>query len=113
MAPDFINLSEISDDEEIFPGTIFRLYNVQRPDVIKKLQDLQNDDKRLLDFYDYLLVNTNLLSERTHLLLNVSLNCNKRGEILSVFKVSKSMSNLNAKQFKDYFSGNENIYISA
>lgn len=106
-----INLFEVGDDRQFPSGTIFRIYNVRRLDVIKHESDLKDEERRKLDFYDFLLVDTNALSAETFSLINVTLGSNNKGEIFCILKSSESRYFLGAKVLKEYFAGSEDVHV--
>ncbi len=106
-----INLFEIDDDRQFQSGTIFRIYNVKRLDIIKQESDFQDEERRKLDFYDFLLVDTNALSAETFSLINVTLDSSNKGEVLCILKSGESRYFLDAKVLKSYFEGSEDVHV--
>ena len=111
MTSKLIKLSGLDDDKEIHKGTIFRLFNVRRLDVIKTIDDQLDENKIQLDYYDYLLVNTSALVNSTFALINISLDSNKKGEILCIQRIDEGEYFLTAKKVKEYFTGYDNVFV--
>lgn len=104
-------LEDVNDDMDLESGTVFRLYGVNRRDIMKLVADRQNEWKKARDYYDYLLFNASLIvydrspsNAATFVLVNVTANSTHRGDILASL-ISKEQYTIKAGKMKKYFEG--------
>ena len=102
-------LSLLKDDEIISKGSIIRLYEVGRFDIMKTALDRKNSKKKALDFYEYILVDANLIKDQTFLLVNITADNSNRGTILCEFNATSAQ--LTSLHLKKYFGNNENVFL--
>lgn len=74
-------LGLLRDDEIVSNGSIIRLYEVGRFDVIKTSLDRANSTKKKMDFYEYIVVDCTLIKEKTFTLINITRDNTNRGSI--------------------------------
>jgi hypothetical protein len=101
-------LNSLPDDKLISHGNLIRVYDVKRFDIKKNHVGLFPDSK---DFYDYILLDVNVVSKNTFLLVNVTLENTNRGNILSVFDNINSREGVKSKVIKKYFEGHPNVFV--
>jgi hypothetical protein len=106
------NLINIPDETPLRSGAIFRLFGVKRLDVMKSANDFWDNEKKQRDFYDYLLVNANVIAKGSFLLVNATLDNHNRGEVFAVFSNTQSEDWINAKVIKEYFEGSDVYQIN-
>lgn len=111
MTSKLTNLFEFDDEKQFSSGTVFRIHNVKRLDIIKHESDYRDKKKSEADFYDFLLIDTNALADGTFALINITLDSNNRGDILCILNGKESRYYLNAIVLKEYFVGNDDIYV--
>ncbi len=92
----YIKISELNDDDLIWNGAIFRHFNVGRLDVNNKEED----------YYDMMLFEL----DDVFYLINVTLNSNKRGIIEATIRGINSKYFILAKEFKEYFEHNQDVF---
>ena len=62
----------LQHDKVIPNGSIIRLYEVERFDVIKMSWDKENEKKNKMDFYEYMLVDCSIIKDNTLALINIT-----------------------------------------
>lgn len=101
----------LRDDQIISKGSIVRLYEVGRFDIIKSALDKTNDKKKEMDFYDYILVDCSVIKDNTFSLVNVTRDNVNRGTILCVFDEINIDKQLTVLELKKYFGSNAKVFI--
>jgi len=104
-------LSLLRDDQIISNGSIVRLFEVERFDVMKNIIDRDNNNKRGLDFYDYMVVDCKVIKDKTYSLINITMDNSNRGSILCEIENTTVDGVLVAGQLKKYFSDNKKVFI--
>lgn len=99
-------LNEMADQVHLYAGTIIRVYNVQRFDVIKTKTDHSDDVKKNIDYYDLMLVDVNVVAKGVFILVNITWNNDNKGSVFCVFENIDSKGGMQAEVIKRYF-GNE------
>jgi hypothetical protein len=103
-------LSFLRDDEIISNGSIIRLYEVGRFDIMKTLLDRNNSEKKEMDFYEYMIVNISLIESHIFSLVNVTKNNSNRGSILCEFDTGVT-NPLVASHLKNYFGNTATVFV--
>lgn len=99
-------------NSEIVPkGSIIRLYEVGRLDIIKSSLDKENEKKYEMDFYEYILVDCDIIKNNTFSLINITRDNNNRGAILCEFDDVNIDKPLTALQLKKYFGSKARVFI--
>lgn len=104
-------LGLLNDEEIVSKGSIIRLYEVERFDIINSLLDRGNNQKKAKDFYEYMIVDCSIIKKNTFFLVNVTRDNPNQGTILCVFKVKDQQ--LTALQIKKYFGNNVKLLIES
>lgn len=94
-----VKLSELPPNKEVWAGTIFREYKVQR-------LDAKSEDE---DYYDLMLTDISTLVENTIALINITLNSDNKGRIVALIP-NESKYFIQAKYLQEYFSSENYIY---
>jgi len=102
-------LGLLQDGEIVSKGSIIRLYEVGRFDIIKSSLDRKNSKKKAKDFYEYIVVDCNVIKDNTFFLVNVTRDNPSQGTILCVF--NEIDQQLTALQLKKYFGSNAAVFI--
>jgi len=102
-------LGLLQDDEIVSKGSIIRLYEVGRFDIMKSSLDRKNSKKKAKDFYEYIVVDCSVIKDNTFFLINVTRDNPNRGTILCVF--NEIDEQLTALQLKKYFGSNAKVFI--
>lgn len=101
-------LSLLQDGEIVSTGSIIRLYEVGRFDVIKSFLDKKKSNKKAKDFYEYIVVDCNIIKDNTYFLVNVTRNNPYLGTILCVFDEDQQLT---ALQLKKYFGSIVPVFV--
>ncbi len=104
-------LGLLRDDEIISNGSIIRLYEVGRFDIIKTSLDKANNNKKEMDFYDYILVDCSVIKDNTFYLINITRDNANRGSILCELNKVNVDKPLIALQLKKYFGNNTKVFL--
>ena len=104
-------LGLLRDDEILSTGSIIRLYEVGRFDIIKTSLDKANSNKKEMDFYEYILVDCSVIKDNTFSLINITRDNVNRGAILCEFDEVNIDKPLIALQLKKYFGSNTKVFI--
>lgn len=99
------NITNIPDDAQLYCGALFRLFEVKRFDVMKTESDHLDSEKRQKDFYDYMLIDANVIAKGSFLLVNVTINSDNRGSIAAVLSNNYDCRWIDGKIIKDFFNG--------
>ena len=103
-------LNLLRDDEIIPNGSVIRLYEVGRFDIMKTIMDKNSGNKEEMDFYEYMVVDNSLIKDNTFSLINITKNHSSRGSILCEFDAG-SMNPLTAFRLASYFGKNRTLFI--
>jgi hypothetical protein len=96
-------LSLLKDNEIITKGSIVRLFEVGRFDIMKSSLDRKNHRKKEIDFYDYMIVDCGIIKGNTFSLINITSDNDNRGTILCIIHGLNMNGQLTALQLKQYF----------
>jgi hypothetical protein len=98
-------------DNEIIPsGSVIRLYEVGRFDIMNEMLDRNTIDKEDSDFYEYMVVDYGLIKDNTFYLINITRDNSNRGSILCEIDAG-FMNSLTALRLVNYFGKNRKVLI--
>jgi hypothetical protein len=104
------NLKEINSDVDLESGTILRIYAVHRGDVMKLIEDRDDQKKKAMDYYDLLLFDANNIKDNTFAMINITSNSSKKGYVYAVFDTEIRYA-IRASIIKEYFKGVDDVFI--
>lgn len=104
-------LGLLRDDEIVSNGSIVRLYEVGRFDIIKNSLDKIDSNKKEMDFYEYILVDCDVIKANSFCLINITGDNVNRGSILCEFDEGNADKQIIALQLKKYFGNNAKVFV--
>ena len=105
------DINTFREDTVINSGTIIRLFGVKRFDTIKLTNDGMSNEKTQKDFFDYMVVDCSAFSDKSLVLINVTIDNPNRGSVLCVFDQIETSQHLDIHRLKKYFSKNQQMHI--
>lgn len=105
------NLNELNDEMIIHVGSIIRLFEVGRNDIIKNREDQNDSEKIALNYYDYMLLDLAVFKNNAFGLINVTNGSKQKGSMFCTIPKNESGENLTAMQLR-FFFGNERVLIN-
>jgi hypothetical protein len=108
---DMTNLNELNDEMIIHVGSIIRLFEVGRNDIIKNREDQNDSEKIALNYYDYMLLDLAVFKNNAFGLINVTNGSKQKGSMFCTIPKNESGENLTAMQLR-FFFGNERVLIN-
>jgi hypothetical protein len=106
-----VKLENINTETELLSGTIIRIYNTERFDVIKKQEDYFDSAKKERDFYDYMIIDVGIIKRGSYVLVNITANSTNKGTLLWVIENIDSKGYLSAKIIKEYFTDTPSVFV--
>ena len=104
-------LNDVDNQMHFYTGTIIRVYNVKRFDVIKSEDDFSDNQKKSKDYYDFMLVDVSTVAKGVFILINITSNSNNKGSVFSMFENIDSKGWIKAKVIKEYFGDELEAFI--
>jgi len=103
-------LNLLRNDEIMSTGSIIRLYEVGRFDIMKTALDRNSNNKEKMDFYEYMIVDNSPIKDNTFSLINITKNHASRGSILCEFDAGAT-NPLTALRLRNYFGKNATVFV--
>lgn len=100
MKSEINKLTNISPDKEFWNGSIFRLYDVDRID------SKNNND----DFYDFMLIDMNLLATNTFAFINVTIDSGNKGKVFALIENIETKYFIKANDLQKHFDPVMELY---
>ena len=104
-------LRDFNDNETFYQGNVFRLFGVDRYDVMKLVSDRTVQDKMQKDFYDLMLVDISSIMPYTFILVNVTSDSDNKGRVFGLIEGVETKGFVKALFFKTYFENHDTIFL--